>query len=98
MRMDDDQMARIYSENAAMLERLNGVYARQQATLRALVEPQSMERLTAHVRCRPCSLPYATLLSLTLISVTLINNDTMSSCLIALVHAQLPAKHNPFYY
>ena len=52
MQLDDDQMARVCAENEAMIERLNGIYARQQATLRALVEPQSVEMMTAHVSRR----------------------------------------------
>ena len=47
MQVDDEQVARICAENGAMVECLNGVYARQQATLRAIGEspPQSLESM-----------------------------------------------------
>ena len=49
MHVEDDQVARICAENEAMVQCLNGVYARQQATLRALSESslQSVESITA---------------------------------------------------
>ena len=52
MALEDEQVAAICVENEAMVQRLNGVYARQQAALYALGDPslKSLERLTAHVR------------------------------------------------
>ncbi len=51
MELEDEQVARICAENEAMVEALNGVYARQQAALGALGDPslKSMEAMTAHV-------------------------------------------------
>ena len=51
MQLEDEQVARICVENEAMVEALNGVYTRQQATLRALSESslKSVEGMTKHV-------------------------------------------------